>query len=45
MKRIAGKSGGSADTSLDRFYTDWQALDQFVDEFAGEISQVAAPVQ
>ena len=37
MKRIARKSGGSTDTSRDHVYTDWQALDHFVDEFAGEI--------
>jgi menaquinone-dependent protoporphyrinogen oxidase len=40
MKRIARKSGGSTDTSRDHVYTDWQALDQFVDEFAVEIAAV-----
>jgi menaquinone-dependent protoporphyrinogen oxidase len=40
MKRIARKSGGSTDTSRDHIYTDWQALDQFVDEFAREIPQI-----
>ena len=40
MKRIARKSGGSTDTSRDHIYTDWQALDQFVDEFAVEIAAV-----
>lgn len=42
MKRIARKSGGSTDTSRDHVYTDWQALDQFVDEFALEISAAEA---
>jgi menaquinone-dependent protoporphyrinogen oxidase len=42
MKRIARKSGGSTDTSRDHVYTDWQALDQFVDEFALEISAAGA---
>ncbi|HSR05522.1 MAG TPA: flavodoxin domain-containing protein [Bryobacteraceae bacterium] len=42
MKRIARKSGGSTDTSRDHIYTDWQALDQFVDEFALEISAAGA---
>jgi len=37
MKHIARKSGGSTDTSRDHIYTDWQALDQFVDEFAIEV--------
>ena len=39
LKRIARKSGGSTDTSRDHVYTDWQALDQFVNEFAGEIAR------
>lgn len=42
MKRIARKSGGSTDTSRDHIYTDWQALDQFVNEFAEEISEADA---
>jgi menaquinone-dependent protoporphyrinogen oxidase len=37
MKWIARKSGGSTDTSRDHIYTDWQALDHFVDEFASEL--------
>jgi len=34
MKRIAEKAGASTDTSNDYSYTDWKALDEFVDEFA-----------
>lgn len=33
MKRIARKAGGSTDTSRDHVYTDWEALDRFVDDF------------
>lgn len=32
MKYIAGKEGGSTDTSEDHEYTDWDALDAFVGE-------------
>jgi menaquinone-dependent protoporphyrinogen oxidase len=32
MRHIVGKAGGSTDTSRDHEYTDWQALDRFVDE-------------
>lgn len=40
MRRIAGKSGGSTDTSRGHDYTDWAA----VDAFAGEIAdRMAAP--
>jgi menaquinone-dependent protoporphyrinogen oxidase len=35
MKRIARKAGGATDTSRDYEYTDWTALDQFVDRFSG----------
>ena len=42
MKRIAKESGGDTDTSRDYEYTDWAALDRFVEEFAAEIrSEVA----
>jgi menaquinone-dependent protoporphyrinogen oxidase len=37
MKRIARKSGGSADTSRDHDHSDWVALDRFVDAFANDI--------
>ena len=39
MKRIAGKPGGSSDATRDQVDTDWEALDRFVNEFAGEISR------
>jgi len=34
MKRIARKAGAPTDTSRDYEFTDWPALDRFVDEFA-----------
>ena len=34
MKRIARKAGGATDTSRDYEYTDWAALDEFVDRFS-----------
>jgi menaquinone-dependent protoporphyrinogen oxidase len=37
MKRIARKAGAPTDTSRDHEFTDWEALDQFVDEFAKDI--------
>ncbi len=37
MKQIAKKGGKDTDTSRDYEYTDWAALDRFVDEFALEI--------
>jgi len=37
MKYIARRSGGSTDTSRDHEYTDWEALDHFVEEFARDI--------
>jgi menaquinone-dependent protoporphyrinogen oxidase len=37
MKRIARKAGAATDTSHDYDYTDWAALDRFVDEFADEL--------
>lgn len=44
MKWIAGKAGGSIDTSRDHEYTDWDALGVFAEEFAadcGLLSRVA----
>lgn len=38
MKRIARESGGSTDTTHDHEYTDWAALEHFVDRFASEIA-------
>jgi len=37
MKRIARKAGAATDTSRDYDYTDWAALDKFVEEFAAEV--------
>jgi menaquinone-dependent protoporphyrinogen oxidase len=34
MKRIARKAGAPTDTSRDYEFTDWRALDRFVDELA-----------
>jgi menaquinone-dependent protoporphyrinogen oxidase len=42
MKRIARQSGGSTDTSRDHVYTDWVALDRFVDEFLARAFERAA---
>jgi menaquinone-dependent protoporphyrinogen oxidase len=42
MKRIARKAGAATDTSRDYDYTDWAALDRFVEEFAAEIRASAA---
>jgi menaquinone-dependent protoporphyrinogen oxidase len=43
MKRIAKKSGGDTDTSRDYEYTDWAALDRFLEQFAAEIpGEIAA---
>jgi len=39
MRRIARKAGAATDTSRDYEYTDWVALDRFVEEVAGEISR------
>jgi menaquinone-dependent protoporphyrinogen oxidase len=38
MKGIARKVGADTDTSRDYDYTDWVALDRFVDELANEFS-------
>ena len=36
MKRIARKAGGDTDTSRDWVYTDWEAIEHFIDEFYAE---------
>lgn len=36
MKRIAGSAGGPTDTSRDYEFTDWDALDRFVEELLAE---------
>jgi menaquinone-dependent protoporphyrinogen oxidase len=38
MKRIARKAGAATDTSRDYEYTDWLALDRFVDEIIAEMA-------
>ncbi len=38
MRQIAAKEGGSVDTSLDHEFTDWVALDAFVQEFADNVA-------
>lgn len=42
MKRIAKSEGADTDTSRDYEYTDWVALDTFVDEIAMEIESLPA---
>src|SRR5262249_35868966 len=42
MKRIARKAGAATDTSRDYEYTNWAALDQFVDEFCEDIARANA---
>jgi menaquinone-dependent protoporphyrinogen oxidase len=37
MRRIAVKEGGSADTSRDHEYTDWEQVEQLADELAYEV--------
>lgn len=38
MRQIAAKEGGPVDTSVDHEFTDWQALDAFVQEFADDVA-------
>jgi len=40
MRFIAKVAGATTDTSRDHEYTDWQALDRFADELAGEIDSM-----
>lgn len=42
MKRIAKSAHADTDTSRDHEYTDWIALDRFVEAFASELSPAAA---
>lgn len=37
MKKISQKTGMNTDTSANHEYTDWDAVRQFADEFAGKI--------
>lgn len=38
MRQIAAREGGPVDTSVDHEFTDWKALDAFVQEFADDIA-------
>jgi menaquinone-dependent protoporphyrinogen oxidase len=38
MRQIAKKEGASVDTSRDHEFTDWAALDAFVQEFADDVA-------
>lgn len=38
MKSIARREGGSTDTSQDHEYTDWDAVERFAEQFAGQIT-------
>jgi menaquinone-dependent protoporphyrinogen oxidase len=40
MKRISQQAGSATDTSKDHEYTDWKALDDFIDEFVQVIPTV-----
>jgi menaquinone-dependent protoporphyrinogen oxidase len=42
MRHIAKSAHADTDTSRDHEYTDWAALDHFVEEFAGELTSPAA---
>jgi menaquinone-dependent protoporphyrinogen oxidase len=42
MKRIVAKEGGDTDTSKDYEYTDWVALDRWIDALLDEYQAVAA---
>ena len=38
MRQIAAKEGGPVDTGVDHEFTDWAALDAFVQEFADDVA-------
>ena len=44
LKRIAEKEGGPTDTSRDHEFTDWDALDAFVDGFVAQAPAVAGKI-
>ena len=44
LKRIAAKEGGPTDTSRDHEFTDWAALDTFVDGFARQAPDLAGKI-
>jgi menaquinone-dependent protoporphyrinogen IX oxidase len=39
------RAGGDIDTSRDYEYTDWVALDHFVEEFSGKIKALDLPAE
>ncbi len=41
MRKMAADSGRDTDTSRDHEYTDWQAVDQFVDGFLDQFAAMA----
>ena len=41
MRQIASKEGGPVDTSRDHEFTDWAALDTFVQEFSDDVALAA----
>ncbi len=44
LKRIAEKEGGPTDTSRDHEFTDWNALDAFVDGFVSQAPDLAGKI-
>jgi len=44
LKRIARKEGGPTDTNRDHEFTDWVALDKFVDEFVAQAPHLAGKI-
>ena len=44
LKRIAEKEGGPTDTSRDHEFTDWDALDAFVDGFVAQAPDLAGKI-
>lgn len=44
LKRIAEKEGGPTDTSRDHEFTDWAALDVFVDGFVKQAPDIAGKI-
>ena len=42
MRRIARQAGGDTDTSKDYVYTDWERLDEFVDELTWSVTSTEA---
>lgn len=44
LKRISQKEGGPTDTSRDHEFTDWAALDAFVDGFTSQVPNLAGKI-